>query len=73
MIYVAIAVLVVILLFSCLRIVPQSNQYVIEFLGKYKTTWDAGLHFKIPILERVAKTITLKEQVLDSPPQPRIT
>ena len=73
MIYVAIAVLVVILLFSCLRIVPQSNQYVIEFLGKYKTTWDAGLHFKIPILERVAKKITLKEQVLDSPPQPVIT
>ena len=73
MIYVAIAVLVVIILFSCLRIVPQSNQYVIEFLGKYKTTWDAGLHFKIPILERVAKKITLKEQVLDSPPQPVIT
>jgi len=70
---IAIAIIVVILLFSCLRIVPQSNQHVIEFLGKYKTTWDAGLHFKIPILERVAKKITLKEQVLDSPPQPVIT
>ena len=58
---------------SCLRIVPQAHEYVIEFLGKYKTTWSAGLHFKIPLLERVAKKITLKEQVLDSPPQPVIT
>ena len=65
--------IIVVLLFSCLRVVPQSNQYVIEFLGKYKATWDAGLHFKIPLLERIAKKITLKEQVLDSPPQPVIT
>ncbi len=55
------------------RIVPQATQYVIEFLGKYKTTWDAGLHVKIPLLEVVSKKITLKEQVLDSPPQPVIT
>lgn len=55
------------------RIVPQATQYVIEFLGKYKTTWDAGVHVKIPFVERVAKKITLKEQVLDSPPQPVIT
>ena len=64
---------VVILFFSCLRIVPQASEYVIEFLGKYRTTWSAGLHVKIPLLERIAKKITLKEQVLDSPPQPVIT
>ena len=65
--------IVVALLLSCLRVVPQASEYVIEFLGKYKTTWGAGLHFKIPVLERVSKKITLKEQVLDSPPQPVIT
>ena len=66
-------ILALIAVFSCLRIVPQANEYVIEFLGKYKTTWSAGLHLKIPFLERIAKKITLKEQVLDSPPQPVIT
>ena len=66
-------ILLVIILFSCLRIVPQAHEYVIELLGKYHTTWSAGLHFKIPFLERIAKKITLKEQVLDSPPQPVIT
>ncbi len=67
------AVILLGLLLSCIRIVPQATEYVIEFLGKYRTTWTAGLHFKIPILERVAKIITMKEQVLDSPPQPVIT
>ncbi len=56
-----------------IRIVPQATEYVIEFLGKYQTTWSAGIHIKIPLLERVAKRITLKEQVMDSPPQPVIT
>ncbi|MBE6588315.1 MAG: SPFH/Band 7/PHB domain protein [Ruminococcaceae bacterium] len=64
---------VVILLFSCLKVVPQGTEYVIEFLGKYRATWGAGLHFLIPFFERIAKRITLKEQVLDSPPQPVIT
>ncbi len=64
---------VLVFLISCLRVVPQAHEYVIEFLGKYKTTWTAGLHFKIPVLDRIAKKITLKEQVLDSPPQPVIT
>ena len=68
-----IAVILVITLFSCLRIVPQATEYVIEFLGKYKTTWSAGLHLKIPLLERISKRVTLKEQVLDSAPQPVIT
>ena len=64
---------VVILILSCIRIVPQATEFVVEFLGKYKATWGAGIHFKIPILERVSNRITLKEQVLDSPPQPVIT
>ncbi len=68
-----IATIVVILIFSCLRVVPQATEYVIERLGKYKKTWDAGLHFLIPVLDRVSKKVTLKEQVLDSPPQPVIT
>jgi len=68
-----IAALLLVLILSCLRIVPQAQEYVIEFLGKYRTTWSAGLHFKIPFLERVSKKVTLKEQVLDSPPQPVIT
>ncbi len=61
------------LVIANVRIVPQAHEYVIEFLGKYKTTWGAGIHVKIPILERISKKITLKEQVIDSPPQPVIT
>ena len=68
-----VAAAVVILILSCIRIVPQATEFVVEFLGKYKTTWGAGIHFKIPILERISNRITLKEQVLDSPPQPVIT
>ena len=64
---------IIALLFACIKIVPQAHEYVIEFLGKYKTTWTAGIHIKIPILERIANTVTTKEQVLDSPPQPVIT
>ena len=71
---VLIVILALIVIFIlCLRIVPQAHEYVIELLGKYRTTWSAGIHFKIPIIEKVAKKITLKEQVLDSPPQPVIT
>ena len=66
-------VIIVILLCLCIKIVPQANQHVIERLGKYCKTWEAGLHFLIPIIDRVAKRVTLKEQVLDSPPQPVIT
>jgi regulator of protease activity HflC (stomatin/prohibitin superfamily) len=61
------------LVFANIRIVPQATEFVIEFLGKYRTTWSAGIHVKIPFLERIAKRITLKEQVMDSPPQPVIT
>ncbi len=65
--------LIFIFILSCLKIVPQATEYVIEFLGKYQTTWGAGLHFKIPILQRISRRVTLKEQVLDSAPQPVIT
>ncbi len=69
----ALLIIVFILIVTNICIVPQGTQYIIEFLGKYKSTWDAGLHIKIPLLERIAKKITLKEQVMDSPPQPVIT
>lgn len=72
-IIITVLVLLLILIFANVRIVPQATEYVIEFLGKYKTTWGAGLHVKIPLVEKIAKKITLKEQVLDSPPQPVIT
>ncbi|MBR3145467.1 MAG: SPFH/Band 7/PHB domain protein [Clostridia bacterium] len=65
--------IVLILIFANIRIVPQATEYVIERLGKYRHTWGAGIHVKIPIIDRIAKKITLKEQVLDSAPQPVIT
>ncbi len=65
--------IMIVVIVSCIRIVPQAHEYVIELLGKYKTTWSAGLHFIIPVIEQVANKITTKEQVLDSPPQPVIT
>ncbi len=66
-------VFLAILLLPCIKIVPQAHEFVIEFLGRYKTTWSAGVHFKIPLFEKISKRVTLKEQVLDSPPQPVIT
>ena len=65
--------LVFVIVIANVRIVPQAHEFVIELLGKYKTTWSAGIHVKIPIIERISKRVTLKEQVLDSPPQPVIT
>lgn len=70
---VVVLVLVILFLLSMIRIVPQSNAYVIERLGKYIGTWDVGIHFIIPVLDRIAKKVTLKEQVADFPPQPVIT
>ena len=71
--YIIAAVVMVIVLFACLKIVPQATEFVIERLGKYNKTWSAGLHFLVPVIDRIAKRVTLKEQVLDSPPQPVIT
>ena len=68
-----IVIAVLAFIFANAKIVPQAHEYVIEFLGKYKTTWSAGFHVKIPLLEKISKRVTLKEQVLDSPPQPVIT
>ncbi len=65
--------LVLVMLVRCIRIVQQAKAYVIERLGAYKTTWNVGLHFKLPFIERVAKVVSLKEQVADFPPQPVIT
>ncbi len=75
MIVLIVLLIIVALILICvnIRIVPQGYVYVIEHLGRYKTSWQAGLHVKTPFLERVAKTISLKEQVLDFPPQPVIT
>ena len=65
--------LLLLLVVSNIRVVPQSNGYVIERLGAYLTTWETGLHFKIPLLDRISKKVSLKEMVADFPPQPVIT
>ena len=65
--------IIVLICVRCIRIVQQAKAYVIEFLGAYKTTWNVGIHFKLPFVERIAKVVTLKEQVADFPPQPVIT
>ncbi len=70
---VAIILLALIILVANIKIVPQSKAYVIERLGTYSTTWQTGLHVKIPVFERVAKIVSLKEQVVDFKPQPVIT
>ncbi len=71
--FVITAVVILVILILNVRIVPQATEYVIERLGKYQHTWGAGIHIKIPLIDRISKRITLKEQVLDSPPQPVIT
>ena len=65
--------IVVYVILSCVRIVPQAQAYVIERLGAYNGTWSVGLHFKIPFIDRVARKVLLKEQVVDFAPQPVIT
>ena len=73
-ILVTILVLIVLLLLvSCIRIVPQASAVVVERLGAYLDTWSVGLHFKVPFIDRVAKRVVLKEQVVDFAPQPVIT
>lgn len=71
---IVIVIVILILLVVCnIKIVPQASEYVIEFLGSYKTTWSNGLHVKIPFFERISKKVSIKEQVADFPPQPVIT
>lgn len=72
-IFLIVLILVILLIVSCIKIVPQANAYVVERLGKYFTTWNAGLHIKMPIVDQVVRRISLKEQVADFEPQPVIT
>ena len=71
--FVVIAVLVLLILASCIKIVPQATVLVMERLGAYNGTWQVGVHFKVPFIDRVARRVTLKEQVVDFAPQPVIT
>ena len=66
-------IFVVLILISCVKVVPQSKALVVERLGAYQATWGVGIHFKIPFIERVARRVDLKEQVVDFAPQPVIT
>ena len=61
------------LLVTNIRIVPQARAYVVERLGAYHGTWQVGLHFKIPLIDKIARKVSLKEKVIDFPPQPVIT
>ena len=66
-------IIVVMILISCIKIVPQAHAYVLERLGAYQQTWSVGLHIKVPFIDKVAKRVVLKEQVVDFAPQPVIT
>lgn len=70
---IGLVVLLLLILVSCIKIVPQAQAYVLERLGAYQGTWSVGLHVKIPFLDKVARRVNLKEQVADFPPQPVIT
>jgi len=70
---VIVVLIVLLLLISCIKIVPQARAMVVERLGAYQATWSTGLHFKVPIIDRVARRVDLKEQVVDFAPQPVIT
>lgn len=70
---IAFLVIIVIIILSCINVVPQAKAYVVERLGGYQTTWGVGIHFKMPLIDRVAKRVILKEQVVDFAPQPVIT
>ena len=63
--FVVVLVLLLMILLSCIKIVPQANAYVVERLGAYQQTWSVGLHIKMPFLDKVAKRVILKEQVVD--------
>ena len=71
--FLVIAIVVLLILSSCIRIVPQAQALVVERLGAYLETWSVGAHFKVPFIDRVAKRVILKEQVVDFAPQPVIT
>ncbi len=70
---IALGVILLIIIISSIRVVPQAEAYVVERIGCYQTTWNVGLHLKMPIIDKVAKRVSLKEQLADFPPQPVIT
>ncbi len=70
---IVVIIIVVLILASCIKIVPQANAFVLERLGAYQATWDVGVHFKAPFIDRIARRVNLKEQVVDFDPQPVIT
>lgn len=70
---ITLGILIILIFASCVKIVPQAQACILERLGSYQATWDAGVHMKIPFIERVAKRVILKEQVVDFAPQPVIT
>ena len=70
---VVVLILIVLILLSCIKIVPQAHAYVVERLGAYQQTWSVGLHIKVPFIDKVAKRVVLKDQVVDFAPQPVIT
>ena len=72
-VFVVLALFIIALVIANIKIVPQSKAYVVERLGTYNATWQTGLHIKIPFIERISKQVSLKEQVVDFPPQPVIT
>lgn len=71
--WLVLAIILIAFIASNIVVVPQARAYVVERLGTYQGTWETGLHFKIPLFERIARKVTLKEQVVDFPPQPVIT
>ncbi|MCI5936412.1 MAG: SPFH/Band 7/PHB domain protein [Eubacterium sp.] len=73
LILLALFVIILCILASCIKIVPQAHAYVLERLGGYQATWSVGVHFKLPIVDKVARKVRLKEQVMDFAPQPVIT
>lgn len=72
-VFLILVAIVVLILVANIKVVPQAHAYVIERLGAYRTTWDTGLHFMVPFFDKVSKKVSLKEQVIDFPPQPVIT
>ena len=72
-VFISLMILAVCILASCIKIVPQAYAYVVERLGAYQETWGVGIHFKVPLVDKVARKVTLKEQVVDFAPQPVIT
>ncbi len=73
LVIILLAIFVLVVLGSCVTIVPQANAFIVERLGAYGATWETGLHFRIPLVEKIANKVTLKERVSDFPPQPVIT